>query len=403
MSAQGSRLTYYDTFTDRDLTRDRERGEEDGKKDFPLPGTDNLSPYEVELVKWAETDLGDFMQEIQDQRARLEDERDSKRQYVESFPSRRENLLKEREAKLTRMRESEGDLSAVYEQKRSTFLDLDDQLKGKREELRRPLQVYVRFWIYFFLFAGLALSEIPINLPAMQQVFKESLFVAFFLAVTLGVLLIFFAHMVAKLLRQQDELLKDVGRLGRWLFWGKTVLLLLLSGGIIWLVYDLRLSYLSATNGVSDVTVESGIFFLIINISIFVTGLLLSWLRHDPDPDYHRLDIERNKAASLFEKHERDFQDKRRRFLETNDVLLRNLANETSRYEAEVKIAQNDIDNLTRRRDRIVNRVLFVLGRKLAAYQNANQRARKMGLPAYFGDARISLEVDRLRDRYERM
>ncbi|CAA6604696.1 membrane hypothetical protein [Rhodospirillaceae bacterium LM-1] len=403
MTAQSSRLTYYDTFTDRDLTRDRERGEEDGKKDFPLPGTSDLSPYEVEQVKWAETDLGDFMQEIQDQRAKLEDERDSKQQYVESYSSRRENLLKEREARLTRMRESDGDLSAIHEQKRTKFLELDDQLKSKAEELRRPLQVYLGFWVYAFLFLGLALSEIPINLPAMQQVFKESLFVAFFLAVTLGFLLIFFAHMVAKLLRQQGELLKDVGKIGRILFWSKTTLLLLLSGGIIWLVYDLRLAYLSTTNGTSNITTESGIFFLIINISIFVTGLLLSWLRHDPDPDYHRLDIERNKAADTFETHERNFQEKRRRFLETNDVLLRNLANETSRYEAEVKIAQNDIDNLTRRRDRIVNRVLFVLGRKLAAYQNANQRARKMGLPTYFGDARISLEVDKLRDRYERM
>lgn len=430
MTTYSNRLTFYETFTDRDLLHDQQQGINDGRQNRPDYADRDFSPYEWSLVKRADTDLSDLMQEYHANRARLEQERDTRQRWLMSYSSRRQNLMNDRKSRLDRLNLNEGADSKTHSHPGNVFKGLDAELKVRSANIKRPLRNYVGTWPYRILFFILAMAEFPINLPAVETVFQEAPLLAGFIALVLGFLLIFFAHTLGRFARQYRSYLESdrvspedaIGK-KRWrwptagtiIFFIATILLLAMSAGIIYYVYELRMTYLSTPgNQLTGTGVQgfspgagygggynsSGYFFLFINMAIYLTGLTISWLHHDPDPDYQKLCDEHKKARLALEEVESDFAAKALAIQAESDAEIGSLAREAETMDSEARNAAVALENLNTKRRSTVELILSVMGWRILAYQTANALTRSKRPPLYFGGARVGDAQEALREKH---
>lgn len=427
MTTYSNRLTFYETFTDRDLLHDQRQGYEDGRQNRPDYTDRDFSPYEWSLVKRADTDLSDLMQEYHANRARLEQERDTRQRWLLSYSSRRQNLMNDRKSRLDRLNINEGDDSKTHSHPGDVFKRLDAELKVRTANIKRPLRNYVGTWPYRILFFTLAMAEFPINLPAVETVFQEAPVLAGFIALVLGFLLIFFAHTLGRFARQYRSYLESdrvtpenaIGK-KRWrwptagtvIFFIATILLLAMSAGIIYYVYELRMTYLSTPGnqltgqgyspgaGADGGYNSSGYFFLFINMAIYLTGLTISWLHHDPDPDYQKLCDEHKKARLALEEVESDYAAKALAIQAESDADIGSLAREAETMDSEARNAAVALENLNTKRRSTVELILSVMGWRILAYQTANAETRSKRPPLYFGGARVAEAQAALREKH---
>ncbi|TCZ51790.1 hypothetical protein [Roseicella aquatilis] len=238
----------------------------------------------------------------------------------------------------------------------------------------RPLRTHFGL-LYPVMMTALALAEVPVNRAAFELTFREEPLVSLLLAAAVGGLLMAFAHVVGMLLRRWPERprLAQVASRG-----GALAVILAIVGGGIYALARMRqvFMHLTSTEGegfaqrlqdalagtpreavtaIADLPLGVGDYaFIAVNLLIFTFGVVASFLRHDPHPDYE-------KAVREARRTERTFARIERRHAEA-------MREETARFEAERRAIEGEMG--------AVRAQLAALGSQARAVQEHAEAAR---------------------------
>ncbi len=129
---------------------------------------------------------------------------------------------------------------------------------------------------------------------------------------------------------------------------------------------------------------QTGAFLILINFSIFLSGVLLAYFRHDANPYYEDINDKFLKAKNALNAHTKEFERKSveilRRF---NERLNRN---NQARFSLEKRI--EDIRNIKLSienaeqiyRERVINEINLAI----SEYRKSNKASRRTPAPAYY-------------------
>lgn len=189
----------------------------------------------------------------------------------------------------------------------------------------RPLRTHFGR-LYPVMMAVLALAEVPVNRAAFELTFREEPIVSLLLAAAVGGLLMAFAHVVGMLLRRWPERPRfaQVAARGGAL----AAMLGVVLGGIYALAlmrqvfmrlaasenegfaqrlqdalagtpHEAVTAIASLPLGISDYA------FIAVNLLVFTFGVVASYLRHDPHPDYEKAVREAGRTERAFARVEK--------------------------------------------------------------------------------------------------
>ena len=153
----------------------------------------------------------------------------------------------------------------------------------------------------------LALAEVPVNRAAFELTFREEPIFSLMLAAAVGLILVFFAHVIGMTLRQwplRPRIGPVIARIAALLAMASIV------GAGVYFMAKMRQAFIRLTSAEADdfaqrlqqalrggsetpvavmadmpLTVNDWTF-IALNLLIFTFGVVASFLRHDPHPDY---------------------------------------------------------------------------------------------------------------------
>jgi len=156
-------------------------------------------------------------------------------------------------------------------------------------------------------------------------------------------------------------------------------------------------SILSSTGSVSSNPLDSitigskGFTLLLLNLIIFITGIVSSVFRHDPHPDYEKIF---NRAKGI----EAKFLGYRKKFESEQVQRLREF---NKRFEVNKSQQQNfesELQAISEKREAIDPKIKIdsqnlnlAIARKIMAYQNGNRKTRNTSPPNYFSEDAVKL------------
>ncbi|TPG52289.1 hypothetical protein EAH89_18800 [Roseomonas nepalensis] len=257
------------------------------------------------------------------------------------------------EAFLGGLRRSIGPESEVYKDAAARVDDAGKDLRKVQSDVgSRPLRIQFG-WLYYVIMGVLALAEAPINRAAFELTFREEPLYSLLLAMAVGIVLIFFAHLIGLILRRwpdKPRVSQIIVRVG-----GMAVLLSIAGLGI-YFIARMRQTFLRLTSAesegfgsrlqealqggpgqvvaiVTDAPFSVGDFaFIAINLLLFVFGIAASFLRHDPHPDYEKAVKAKTRADKVKLKLDTRYQGK--------------VADEVSRFEVRKRGFETRINSL---------------------------------------------------------
>lgn len=255
--------------------------------------------------------------------------------------------------RLATLKRELGPEAPVYRQLAARAEDTQKTLRSIRGEVNsRPLRTqFVAFYPVGMLL--LALAEVPVNRAAFELTFREEPVFSVLVAAGVGIAVIFFAHWVGLTLRRwprRPTLATVAPRIG-----GLAVVLAAVGAGIYFMA-RMRQAFMRLVSAESEgfaqrlqealrggareavsVMVEQPMTigdwtFLAINVLLFLFGVVASFLRHDPHPDYEKAVRDAARAERAFAAAEKRYGDK--------------VAAETARFEDRKRALDGQIGEL---------------------------------------------------------
>ena len=343
-------LAFYRAFNERMARRDENVGRNDGKRGFPTTDASEY-PFQHEVLAHARRTLQDFNLGLRTIREHLQNdigalERNRDKNYVRQ----RDDTIEEKKTKYDTLDQRNGRNSAKYQQFSDRLTTAKENEKRIELEVQRPLRTSI-FWIYFPLLLMLALAEVPVNRLAFEFFFLETPAISLFIALVIGLVIMFCAHFSGLWLRQIDHLSGKSSKILRYI--GITITLLVV-GTVIYFIAALRQSYVnllereqandfgallrgdtSALGTLADEALSvdlgtAGLMLLAINVLIFLVGTVAAYMRHDPHPDYEKVTKERARIQNVCTKLKKRSNEKRPNYrLNMIDVSTTWIANLT--------------------------------------------------------------------------
>lgn len=235
---------------------------------------------------------------------------------------------RQHDERMATLKRETGPDSALYKERAARLEDAQKALRTVRAEVNsRPLRTQFGLF-YYVMMPLLALAEIPVNRAAFELTFREEPVFSLMLAAAVGLILIFFAHVIGLMLRQwprRPSVAQVAARVGAML------LILTGVGGGVYFMAKMRQGFMRLTTseaeGFSDRLQEalrggtpstvavmvdvplsvSDWTFIALNVLIFMFGVVASFLRHDPHPDYARAMRDTTKSGRAFGKIEKKY------------------------------------------------------------------------------------------------
>ena len=401
-----STLTRYLSFSEKDTKPDRLKGRNDGQKGFPPASADEYSPHELERISQARAAVTNYDRNLHDIREQLDlDLASAEQELNEGYLGQKETLIRSKESALESLRQESGANSEAYRQIHNEQEEKKENFRRVELRLNRPLQIHFAR-VYLILLFVLAILEVPINKLAVEFFFQESPFLALILALTIGVVLITLAHFLGLMLRQVSHYRERLGIKG---YVAGLFFIILTAGSLIYLISALRQQYVDfiaqeqqqdlaamllsdGVGGLLGQTIQTelgvaGLTLLVLNVSVFFLGMMFSFLRHDPHPDYERLYFERNHAISKLVKFRNQFEQQATKLQSEFDEKISYLDKKAIALENEIRELMSRRSALESEREHDVSMIIDVLRQQILAYQSGNVDGRNgENLPAYFGE-----------------
>ena len=385
-------------------------GKADGKKNVPASDSKNVN-FEEQLSAEMLDNFGKYENDF----VNLKKKHDSK---IEKNISTIEHKLKQSsddenrkfDQFISELEKSDGEDSHQYDDIINKISDNEISLRSLKSQLEdRELQTsLVSSYMPFMLL--LSFAEVWINRLAFELFFESNPLVSFLLALAVGGVLVFFAHISGTTVKRLS-----------YSKWNKGIslffLALLNSLTVVVIIYlakmrqafvaistisaeemtfdDLISDELGDLNGIiannsavdnlfsTDIGQE-GMFLLLINITIFVCGCIAAFIRHDQHPDYEKLVTENTKLYVKRSKYLDRFQERFAKERKELNKKLENIENQIEKLESEnedLKITITDMqDTLVESKRRL--KAAYVS--KVKAYRNGNLAERSVAPPDLF-------------------
>lgn len=234
------------------------------------------------------------------------------------------------------LRRESGPESPPYKERAARAEDAQKTLRAVRGEVNsRPLRTQFGPF-YYLMMLVLALAEVPVNRAAFELAFREEPVFSLLLAAAVGVTLIFLAHCVGLVLRRWPQR-PSFGAVATRV--AALAAILGVVGPGIYVMARMRQGFMRLISAESDsfaqrlqealrggttqaaaaaVTTDAPPLtigdwtFIAINVLFFVAGVVLSFSRHDPHPDYEKAIREGRRADRALAKVEKRYGAKAR-------------------------------------------------------------------------------------------
>lgn len=374
-------------------------GEMDGKAELPLSDSPALSVHEQQLFDSSAEKWRDFKANLVTERQRLERELTSISSKIshDLDPSELAGAAEQTQA-MDLLQLGMGEGSTEYSDLKGEYDIAQSNLDSLKSQLGRPLTISFEH-TYLPLMLLLSLAELWVNRLSFELVFESMPLVSIMLAAAVGVLLMFFAHIIGtQFKRSQCPLTSSDNGKTYWaiFFIGLIALLLIFSLAVMrQQLLDLNAASVdlddllkdgssSSAGSINIIPTGKSVPFLVINFAIFISGVVLAFLRHDSHPFYEQFSKEFVKSKKKFSGHIKKYEAKQVEIAKQfNSKLNSNNQNRLS-YERSIKEIEDQLSIIARAdqeyRDRLVNAVVSCV----KEYRQRNAASRKSTPPEYF-------------------
>jgi hypothetical protein len=282
------------------------------------------------------------------------------------------------------LRRESGPEAPAFKDSAARAEEAQKSLRSVRAEVNnRPLRTSFGP-LYGLMMLLLALAEVPVNRAAFELTFREEPIFSLLLAAAVGIILIFFAHVAGIVLRRwplrptMGQVLARVvtlGIMGCVVGAGVFTMAKMRQGFMRLTAAEndgfaerlqeaLRGSPQQAVSVMADMPLGIGDYtFIAINVLIFTFGVIASFLRHDPHPDYERAIHEARRSERAFGKLERRYS-----------AALRQ---ETSRYEDHKRALETQMGELRATLASLADQSVGIRDHCMASRQMVAQTIRK--------------------------
>lgn len=383
----------YTEYNDRDQRKD----ERDGASAF-VAGSDSSIAMTL-LTNGLDTLIAAARQAWNTYFTRFGDMRGEKssqlRDYVqrleEGLYTERTNVTEQYEGKLETLEATFGAKSARHDFLRRQENEARTELATVRSRLspaQRPLRVHFRR-TYLVFMVLLSILEAPLNRLSFELFFAETPVLSLLLALAVGVMLMFFAHIVG-----------SVGRTLQTRKWPTSVLINIavivfvssIAYALMHGVALLRQSYVNfteaneasgglaaalasgelgqVTSEIFETTLEqTGYILLVVNVAVFLVGILAAFFRHDPDPDYEPAVRRLERAKAKFESLKERANRAQKRIMQDREESMKQLNISIQNAEAERDKVKGEIESCDQMLIADRDTVVAVLDRRLKAFR----------------------------------
>ena len=380
------------------------QGEIDGRVEEPSSDSTALGKAEQEYLNQAAERWRLFKNNLFYEKQRLTREQEELTQKLNSSLRSEEELISNEQKKEIDLLDVEmGQNSAARKSFQDIFNAAEEQLNDLKSHLNRPLEVkFVK--TYVLLMAVLSIAEVPVNRLAFELFFESMPAVSLLLSAAVGLLFVFFAHIVGTQFKRTLCPLTALNK-DRSYF---AIFMIVVAAFLIMYFLGLMREQLVETQAASSIDLADllaegaaqandtatkfnfmiggkGVFLIIINFSIFLSGVLLAFYRHDANPYYEDF-------SKLYEKSKLDLGNHIKNYEKRHVELLRGFKdrlnrNSNLRFEVEKNLERisNLLQNIETQTDIYREKVISEIQLCLNEYRKSNKLTRKSEAPKYFG------------------
>ena len=402
------------------LAQFEREGERQAQKDLPGTNSNSLSKFENDEIKAHQDAINHLMTEVERFKSSANGElADLKRKVSSEFPNSAKDIEDRFNSEIDKIEAEVGPRSAVFDDNATSLAEVTGDLKlVKRSLNNRELQTnFESFYIIFMI--ALAFAEVWVNRLAFELFFESNPLVSLFLAVAVGGMLVFFAHITGISIKRA---LPETERGNRLRVTLSMLLLNGLVGIFVFYLAKMRQAFVSINSqqgldlegllgdqqvegldgligdiGAVDSLIstslgEEGLFLLLVNVIVYVAGTVAAIIRHDSHPDYEKLlklsDKYRAKQVSLKKRYEARLSEVQKSKSDKLSDITNKVALSENRIETlEAELKQSEA--VYRSSGAALSKALKV---KINAFRDKNVETRSTKPPKYFRD-KVSLEV----------
>lgn len=372
----------------------RMRASEDAVNGLPRPDTADPSPFELELTHAvsavANRVAASFRAalEILDARIKGEEHRMASQHRHEL-----ENINRRYAIKADASENAFG-LNDAHKQ----FGKAEQRYDQMYDKLGRVPVRYVPHWLYMIFALAIFLGEIPLN-ALVFQIFGENQVMTWVMAFVIGLSVPLTAHFIGIKLREHG----DGFSIGNFLkaFSVFAVITIALYG--LSLMRQTYLGEFKTELGLTDLLVERSFLFFWLNMAVFVSAIIVSYLAHDAVPGFESLAQEHKYSRKSVAKEERKRVSDLVRSSEQQAEALHQ-ANEKQRDALmEVTMWKGVYDQVLKEGQAHEQRCLDLLGLQLSIYRHENLRKRSDGAtpPSFKIKPDFPLQLKHLREKLD--
>lgn len=402
------------------LAQFEREGERQAQKDLPSTHSASLSKFENDEIKAHQDAINHLMTEAERFKNSANSElADLKRKVSSEFPNSAKDIDDRFNSEIDKIEAEVGPRSAVFDDNATSLAEVTGDLKlVKRALNNRELQTNFESFYTIFMIA-LAFAEVWVNRLAFELFFESNPLVSLFLAVAVGGMLVFFAHITGISVKRA---LPETERGNRLRVTLSMLMLNGLVGVFIFYLAKMRQAFVSINSqqgldlegllgdqqvegldgligdiGAVDSLIstslgEEGLFLLLVNVIVYVAGTVAAIIRHDSHPDYEKLlklsDKYRAKQVSLKKRYEARLSEVQKSKSDKLSDLTNKVGVSENRIETlEAELKQSEA--VYRSSGAALSKALKV---KINAFRDKNVETRSTKSPKYFRD-KVSLEV----------
>ena len=402
------------------LAQYEREGERQGQKNLPSDAAASLCKFENDEIKAHQDAINALMKEVERFKDSANNElADLKRKVSSEFPNSAKDIEDRFNSEVDKIEAEVGPRSAVFDDNAASLAEVTGDLKlVKRSLNNRELQTNFESFYMIFMIA-LAFAEVWVNRLAFELFFESVPLVSLFLAIAVGGMLVFFAHITGVSVKRA---LPETERGNRTRVMLSMLMLNGLVGVFIFYLAKMRQAFVSINSqqgldlegllgeqqiegldgvigdlGAVDSLIstslgEEGLFLLLVNVIVYVAGSVAAIIRHDSHPDYEKLlklsDKYRSKQVVLKKRYETrlsEVQKSKSDKLSDISAKVGEAENKIEKLEAELKQSEA----LYRSSGTALSKAVKA---KIKAFREKNTEIRSSKPPKYFRN-NVSLEV----------
>lgn len=395
------------------LSKFEREGERLGKSNQPNSSETDLSSIEASEVRLSQDALKKLGNEVTEKLKSLSEKKAGLEKDIGTkIPNEVSQLDMKNQNDLDRVESELGPKSAVFEDVQSRLSILDEKLKYITGATNgRELQVQIEK-VYLPFMAALAFAEVWVNRLAFELFFESSPIISLFLAIAVGAVLVFFAHITGSSFKRSTskEIPMEMSR-----FWVSMTLLNALVIVFIYYLGKMREAFVKINDGqtlelssgdifddelgsaleiigsstpvdsfMSADIGEKGLFLILVNVVVYACGAVAAFIRHDSHPDFEKVTKSHAKLSKRSVYLRKSYQDKmssiQKSTKDKNAAMQKELADKRSALDD--VIAKIEETNSVYEDYR--HKVEQALNEKLSAFRQSNKKSRTNPVPKYF-------------------